>query len=163
MWKLQSYRGFIDMAGISFSVFREQILSGAKCQTIRAVRKDPIKVGETLYLWWKQRSPQREKLGEATCVKTYDVEIHREYLITHQDNRWQTIQYLNSFAKDDGFNNWQELVEFFENTHGLPFKGVLIKWNDLRIKPSPEFIEALNKYVFDNGLPESYYDQRDDD
>jgi hypothetical protein len=42
-------------------------------------------------------------------------------------------QALNEFAIADGFNNWQELVEFFESTHGLPFTGVLIQWDKLEI------------------------------
>jgi hypothetical protein len=38
---------------------------------------------------------------------------------------------LPSFAVNAGFNNWQELVKFFENTHGLPFPGNLIEWDEI--------------------------------
>jgi hypothetical protein len=153
------------MAGLSFSVFKDKIISGAKRQTIRGVRKNPIKEGETLYLWWKQRSPEREKLGEAICTRAREIWICTDGY-DFPDDQYSLVDHpslLNDFAIADGFNNWQELVEFFDTAHGLPFEGVLIEWDDLQIKPSPEFIEALNKWVSDNGLPESYYEQRDDD
>jgi len=125
------------MAGLSFSVFKDKILSGAKRQTIRKERKNPIKEGETLYLWWKMRTPQREKLGEATClwvkpVKITDHAIHCDF---HIDS-------LEQFAVADGFDSWNDLVKFFETTHGLPFEGVLIKWGELRLALEDENIDC---------------------
>jgi hypothetical protein len=35
---------------------------------------------------------------------------------------------LNAFAQSDGFTDWQEMVEWFSATHGLPFIGHLIMW-----------------------------------
>jgi len=121
------------MAGLSFSVFKEKILDGSKRQTIRSIRKNPIKESETLYIWWKQRSPEREKLGEASCTKVSDILIIRDemvnvseqIIINNKDN-------LDNFAIADGFSNWQKLVEFFESTHGLPFTGVLIEWDSIK-------------------------------
>ena len=61
---------------LSFSVFKDKILSGAKRHTIRARRKNPIKVGDKLYMWWKSRSPkEKEKLGEAKCIRVNPVDI----------------------------------------------------------------------------------------
>ena len=119
------------MAGISFSVFKDKILSGAKRQTIRAVRKHPIKEGELLYMWWKQRSPECEKLGEAICSRATPIEITKNnftlpYIFA------STIPVLNAFAIADGFDNWQKLVEFFDDVHGLPFVGVLIEWDSIK-------------------------------
>jgi hypothetical protein len=37
-------------------------------------------------------------------------------------------QDLDRFAQDDGFADWQEMREWFTDTHGLPFQGVLIRW-----------------------------------
>ena len=123
------------MAGLSFSVFKDTILSGAKRQTIRAVRKNPIKEGETLYIWWKQRSQNREKLGEATCTSIKHVFINNGVEIKKAGNDFAAFlsgKQLEEFAIADGFNNWQELVEFFETTHGLPFTGVLIEWDSIK-------------------------------
>lgn len=119
------------MAGISFSVFKDKILSGAKRQTIRAIRKNPIKEGELLYLWWKQRSPEREKLGEAKCIRATSIQIYRNgFVIPFISGQLPEI--LDNFAIADGFDNWQQLIEFFENTHGLPFEGVLIEWDSIK-------------------------------
>ena len=119
------------MAGISFSVHKQKILNGEKLQTIRGNRKRPIKVGETLYLWWKQRSPQREKLGEAKCIKVSDVLINADGVNVDGKVIINEIG-LDNFAIADGFNNWEELVDFFQNAHGLPFTGTLIKWNSIK-------------------------------
>ncbi|MCA6521781.1 MAG: hypothetical protein IM596_07980 [Pseudanabaena sp. M051S1SP2A07QC] len=135
------------MAGISFSVFKDKILRGEKWQTIRTIRKHPIKQGEKLYLWWKQRSPEREKLGEATCTKVSKIEIETRFiqldgkLINRMDD-------LDKIAIADGFDNWLGMMEWFSNTHGLPFEGVLIEWDDLEVNPTTEMIAALNDWSF---------------
>jgi hypothetical protein len=118
---------------LSSSVFKDKILSGAKRQTIRAPRKIPIKVGDTLYMWWKSRSPQREKLGEANCTKTTPITIQKtKAILTYTDSGDYEIAHLDKFAQADGFDNWQQMIEFFDKTHGLPFTGVLIEWDSIK-------------------------------
>lgn len=100
------------MPAISFSVFKEKVLDGSKRQTIRAHRKNPIKSGDKLYLYWKQRSPECEKLGEAICSRATAIEITKNnftlpYIFA------STMPVLNAFAIADGFDNWEKLVEFF--------------------------------------------------
>lgn len=38
---------------------------------------------------------------------------------------------LEAFARTDGFASWNEMRDWFEETHGLhqPFEGQLIHWN----------------------------------
>ncbi len=151
------------MPPISFSVFRDKILSGAKRHTIRAKRKYPIKVGDRLYLWWKQRSQtDREKLGEANCIRTEEVTIYTKFVSINNQSIIDPSE-LDTFAIADGFDNWLHMMQWFSDTHGLPFTGDLFEWDDIVRDPNPEFIASLNKYVSDNGLPESYYDQVDND
>ncbi len=122
---------FKIMPLLSFSVFKDKILSGAKRRTIRAPRKIPIKVGDRLYMWWKSRSPkEKEKLGESTCIRIAPITI-TELGVSCEDIGVK-CHCLDLFAKCDGFNNWQELIEFFEKTHGLPFTGVLIEWDSIK-------------------------------
>ncbi len=138
------------MAGLSFSVFKDKITSGAKRQTIRGDRKFPIKEGEKLYLWWKQRSPQREKLGEAVCIKTRQITICGDSY-DYPDDQYSLVDHpvhLDNFAIADGFDNWQGLIEFFESTHGLPFTGVLIEWDGIVRDPDPELVAVLNDWSF---------------
>jgi len=123
------------MPALSFSVAKDKIKSGAKRQTIRGDRKFPIKEGDKLFLWWMQRSKNREKLGEAFCLSVRSVTISTDNL-SYCDNGYDSTVRddfdLLKFAVDDGFNNWSELVVFFENQHGLPFTGNLIMWDELQ-------------------------------
>lgn len=135
------------MPALSFSVFKDKILSGAKRQTIRSVRKHPIKEGDVLYMYWKQRSQtEREKLGEAKCTKVFPVKIEKNFALCPD----LSVRYhsLDLFAQADGFDNWQQLIEFFDKTHGLPFTGVLIEWDDIIKDPDPKLVEALNDWSF---------------
>lgn len=37
---------------------------------------------------------------------------------------------LDEFAQADGFKDWPEMRDWFRATHdGLPFEGILIKWD----------------------------------
>jgi hypothetical protein len=56
---------------LSFSVLKEKLLDGSKTQTIRVPRKKPLRVGDKLYIWWKSRTKQKEKLGEGVIVAIY--------------------------------------------------------------------------------------------
>lgn len=142
------------MAGLSFSVFKDKILDGSKRQTIRAIRKNPIKEGETLYLWWKQRSPERKKLGNATCESVRKVVIYEDHILCEDcffPDQYELIDHpdsLQNFAIADGFEGWNDLLNFFQHTHGLPFKGVLIEWDGIISDPDPELVEALNDWSF---------------
>jgi hypothetical protein len=122
------------MPAVSFSVFRDKIESGAKRQTIRKIRKNPVKQGDNLFLYWKQQAgaPHCAKLGEAVCQSITPVFIsvdgvnidNDKFLIINQNG-------LDKFAIADGFENWQQMIEFFDKTHGLPFTGVLIQWDEI--------------------------------
>ncbi len=119
------------MPALSFSVHKDKIKSGAKRQSIRGDRKKPIKIGDKLYLYWKQRSPKDcEKLGETTCIKTTPLTIEKSKVILNYPNcgDYELVD-LDKFAIADGFDNWQETIEFFDKTHGLPFTGNLLEWD----------------------------------
>ena len=116
---------------LSSSVFKDKILSGAKRQSIRAPRKIPIKVGDTLYMWWKSRSPkEKEKLGESTCIRVSPVKIEKKFTLCPDLSA--IYRDIDEFAQADGFDNWQQMIEFFDKTHGLPFTGVLIEWDSIK-------------------------------
>lgn len=56
---------------LGFTVFKEKILDGTKTQTIRKLRKRPIKEGDKLYLYWYLRQKDCEKLGESICTEEF--------------------------------------------------------------------------------------------
>jgi hypothetical protein len=54
---------------LSFSVLKEKLLDGSKTQTIRTPRKHPLKIGDILFVYWKCRTKETEKLGESIVLK----------------------------------------------------------------------------------------------
>ena len=119
---------------ISFSVFREKIESGAKVQTIRSLRKYPIKEGDRLRLWWKSRSPKEGRfLGESVCVKIIPIVINEDSMKI-RDAIVDDILSLEYLAKLDGFDCWAGMKEYFQPRFGDPL--VVIEWEyPFLIKP----------------------------
>lgn len=52
-------------------------------------------------------------------ITEYGITLDHQKLSDYQE--WQ-------FAVDDGFNTPQDLIEWFNFTHGLPFDGIVIYW-----------------------------------
>lgn len=114
--------------------FAPLVRSGKKRQTIRPNRKNPIKPGDTLSLreWCglPYRTPQR-LLCVATCRSVHSLGIS---LVDPMTNTWDVmidgkpISGVDQFARDDGFADGADMLAWFQETHGLPFEGTLIKW-----------------------------------
>lgn len=81
---------------------RKMILSGEKRQTIRRFKAGSHvpEEGETAYLWWNQRTPEREKLGEPR-VTFVDI------------RKWRDIKDDFNLAKRDGFSNMADYRKHF--------------------------------------------------
>jgi len=87
---------------VSFSVFREKLLSGEKRQTIRRPRKVPFRKGELVQVVWKSRSKNRELLFIA---KITDI---RDLVFDEIDEK---------IAIDDGFESLNVLQEWFKKKY----------------------------------------------
>ena len=109
--------------------FAAKVASGDKQQTIRPQRAHPIKVGEALSLRKWEGLPYRSRqveLVRAVCVRTTPIEIlSHSVILDTNDNLTDRLQ---DFAIADGFESWGHMRDWFDETHGLPFVGVLIKW-----------------------------------
>ena len=106
--------------------FAPKVESGEKRQTIRVIRKNPFKVGDSLYLYTGMRTRYCRKLGEAKVseiqavkITTRNIRINGVLLPVHESEK---------IAKDDGFDSFFDMMYWFFHTHGLPFEGQLIKW-----------------------------------
>jgi hypothetical protein len=110
--------------------FAEAVEAGTKRQTVRPTRKSPIMAGDELSLrkWigLPYRSPQI-LLRISTCTSTQPFEITREGYVK-VDSQMLITKELEEFAHADGFKNSDRLLIWFDETHGLPFRGTLIKW-----------------------------------
>lgn len=117
------------MPALNFQArFAPLIISGAKRQTIRRVRKTPIKPGDRLCLYTGMRTKGCRKIGEAVCEDTASVWIYDDHI--NVGGRY--FPPLDLFAKADGLSSWAEMRDFFREHYGLPFKGVIIYWRDFK-------------------------------
>ena len=110
--------------------FAPAVESGEKLQTIRARRqdgRDPV-AGQTLYLYTGMRTKGCRKIGEVICKETQQITIEENGMIiigTHQ----LCVGEEENLARADGFKSAAQFRDFFRDTHGLPFHGLIIKWN----------------------------------
>lgn len=113
--------------------FAPLVESGEKCQTVRPTPKRMPKVGDRISLRMWTGRPYRSKqrvLRDAiiTEVSMCDITEHivavKSYAVP-----------CDEFALADGFKDFFELRDWFKSTHGLPFEGVVIKWNNNKQQP----------------------------
>lgn len=112
--------------------FAPLVEAGTKCQTIRPL---PTRIPERFdridcraWIGKPYRSKQRKlQKGEITAV--YFVEISRSCFrladITLASDS------ADKMATMDGFSDFNEMAEWFDCEHGLPFHGILITWRPL--------------------------------
>ncbi len=118
--------------------FAPLVESGEKRQTVRAYRKDGRnpKVGDRLYLYTGLRTKQCRKLGEA-IAKSVEVIGIDEPMFCEDESPIEIVPLVllpreaHDLAIRDGFSDLDEMLSFFDKTHGLPFKGLLIRWGEL--------------------------------
>jgi hypothetical protein len=125
--------------------FAEDVEYGNKRRSIRAPRKDgrDPKPGDMLQLYTGMRQKGCRKLGEAKCVRVRQVEITGTNIILEGRTLFAGYapayaggmdpdHYDGDFAMVDGFHGFPDLRDWFEEQHGLPFKGLLIEWREPR-------------------------------
>lgn len=124
--------------------FADKVASGTKRQTVRPWPKRPRDLphrGDKLDARKWSGKPYRSKqikLLEGLIKRVVVVEISKfgRYLIV--DGIALTKGGRDAFAKDDGFKDWEELVLWFKEAHGLPFEGIAIFWDVTKTIPRPE-------------------------
>lgn len=132
----KSPRRFVKMFQAQFAPLVE---AGTKRQTVRPIPDLRPKVGDTIdcreWTGTPYRSPQRRLVsGEITAVEDCQIseagvmigKFSQSYEIMEQPggNR-------ERFAQADGFKSFEDLRDWFQREHGLPFEGILIKWRVL--------------------------------
>lgn len=132
------------MPALNFQArFAEAVEIGDKTQTIRRPRRDSrahAKVGDTISLYTGMRSKSCRKLGEGRVVRTQQIVLGDDWSVLVDGRRLHAgscgcaqcegcDDYDNEFAKLDGFDGAVEMFEWFRDTHGLPFEGMLIRWD----------------------------------
>jgi uncharacterized protein YqfB (UPF0267 family) len=115
------------MPALNFkSEFVDAIRAGAKAQTIRQIRKRPIKAGDVLHLYTGMRTAHCKKIGVAICESVQPIEMTENEI--RLDGEALTFFEKIDLARDDGFTGPFAMQVFFTNLYGSPFSGVLIRF-----------------------------------
>ncbi len=108
--------------------FAEAVERGEKCQTVRPIPKRLPEPGDTISLrcWTGKpyRSKQRE-LRQSTITKVLPIEIGETVRLCGLE-----MHDPEHFARNDGFPDKAAMLQWFADTHGLPFSGILICWQN---------------------------------
>lgn len=121
--------------------FAAPIILGTKRQTIRADRKRHAYPNEMLQLYTGMRTKHCRKIGLATCSQvdriTMQLGAKISTIFIEEGTGGKTTIFpsgLDEFARCDGFDDWPQMLHFWELNHGdLPtFTGVLIRWTAFR-------------------------------
>lgn len=136
--------------------FKEQfipfLLDGSKEHTVRNNRVQingrsrHALPGDTVFLYYGMRTKFCRKIGEATCRATQDICITEQgiyFPLGPGSFRTYFPEECDAFAWKDGFRPegatmgnpsgaFDLMLQFFKQTHDLPFQGVVIYWKDFK-------------------------------
>lgn len=110
--------------------FAELVEDSRKKQTIRALRKYPIRWQDRLYHYTGMRTKNCRKLGESIASVVSEITISETAVKV--DGQVLYRESVLQLAKADGFNTVEDFMEYFSTNHGLPFRGQLIKWENIQ-------------------------------
>lgn len=112
--------------------FAPLVESGAKVQTVRPTPKRMPKPGDRISLRCWTGAPYRSKqrvLRVAEICEVHHTLIDADGVNLYlRDAAWAPNP--DAFARADGFANWPEMRAWFEETHGLPFRGIVLYWRN---------------------------------
>ena len=119
--------------------FVNSIINGIKIHSIREDKYCRWKVGMKIHFW--RGNPRNIKqnpyqFGETICNRIDDIDINYVNLTSPKvclstDTGLiilKEINLLNAFAQNDGFENWEEMKDFFPDL----FIGKIIYWNNFK-------------------------------
>lgn len=135
------------MPALNFKAqFAPLVESGKKRRTIRAFRKDKRdpKKNDPLYFYTGLRTKQSRPLIVSgikpflgckpkntfgyPCKAVTPIRITQDWASVFMAGKWANVAHLDTFAQLDGLADWNEMRDWFDKTHGLPFDGLLIEW-----------------------------------
>ena len=115
--------------------FAALVEAGTKTQTVRPTPARMPKAGDKLSLRTWTGKPYRSKqrvLREATVL--YVARIKLDVFDMWFDGALASEAEQEAFAVADGFSCANEMLDWFENEHGLPFEGVVIVWQNIPVR-----------------------------
>lgn len=109
--------------------FAEDVRSGRKRQTIRALRKDGIAPapGQRFVGYTGMRTKRCEILCEGVITQVREIDWPGRGIIRVDGSTLDSTSAAR-LAAADGFVHIFHFLDFFEETHGFPFNGHIINW-----------------------------------
>lgn len=114
-------------------IFVPFVMDGTKPHTLRT--GENWRMGMTIQFYRNVRTRNQAKIrpdGMARVVQKAEIKRHEEQPCIFIDGRCLTPLEAQELARKDGFQDFVELLEFIDQIHGLPWKGQLIGWTNLR-------------------------------
>jgi hypothetical protein len=109
--------------------FAPAVADGTKRQTIRARgKRRHARPGDQLQLYTGMRTKTCRKLRDAVCHDACSILIEADKVFTFHPQEILLGAALERLARYDGFQSWAEMRAWFDQVHGLPFSGVMIRW-----------------------------------
>lgn len=114
--------------------FEAPIRANAKRHTIRverAGRSRHARPGERLQLYVGMRTKYCRLVATPICDRAWPIRIDLAAEIVFANDGWiRSAADLDAFAVSDGFEDWTDMVAFWEKHHPgvLAFSGVMIGW-----------------------------------
>lgn len=102
------------------------VQDGHKRSTIRATRKRPIYIGDTLYHYTGMRTKSCRLLRTEKCTLVRDIAIKPNGTVL-LDGQAMYRESIKAIADHDGFGSLQEFIDFF-CPDGQAFTGQYIQW-----------------------------------
>ena len=109
--------------------FAPKVESGEKRRTIRPDRKRPVKVGDPVSLrQWTGRpyASKQRVLRTGTITRVEPVRLSYAGVLLESGMLLGFQE--REFAQADGFESAAEMLSWFVDNHGIPFRGTLIEW-----------------------------------
>jgi uncharacterized protein YqfB (UPF0267 family) len=111
--------------------FAALVEAGTKTQTVRPTPARMPKAGDKLSLRMWTGKPYRSKQRELRAATVlYVAKIKLDCFDMWFDGVRASEAKQEAFALADGFSTAHEMLDWFENEHGLPFEGVVILWQN---------------------------------
>jgi hypothetical protein len=117
-------------------IFVKRIKNGMKKHSIRKDRYNRWKKGMTIHFWRgnpRNVKSKPYKFGVGIVYEIANIEIYPcknivKISFNKQSNQITSKEELNNLAINDGFDNWEEMKEFFNKD----IKGKMIFWSGCR-------------------------------
>jgi hypothetical protein len=116
--------------------FVERIKDGTKAHTILEDSHNMWQKGVKIQFWLKnprntrgKEKPYQFGTGEVSRVESIRIDLENDDIYIGDDIVLKTVDELEVFAKNDGFDSYDDLFLWFSK-YGKEFNGKIIFWRD---------------------------------